>query len=73
MLWEYPIVEEAVDDAMENIVEPPAKVAKTVSTVAGGNLVPSPKTSTPATPAKSEPSDHWCSLLRSAASRWPRL
>ena len=39
----HPLEETITDDPMENIAEPPAKVARTASTGAGGNPVPSPR------------------------------
>ena len=37
----HPLEETIIDDPMENIAEPPAKVAKTASTGGGGNPMPS--------------------------------
>ena len=39
----HPLEETIIDDPMENIAGPPAKVAKTASTGAGENPVPSPR------------------------------
>ena len=39
----HPLEETITDDPMENIAEPPAKVARTASTGAGGNPMPSPR------------------------------
>ena len=43
----HPVEETIIDDPMENIAEPLAKVAKTASTGAGGNPMPSPRGRTP--------------------------